>query len=96
VAVYRHQGRLSGVSGVCKHQNGPLAEGRIIDGCITCPWHGYQYRPEDGRSPPPFDDRIATYRLQIRHGRVLVLETPNPPGTHVNPVSAGLGGEEVS
>ena len=86
IAVFRHQGRLSGVSGVCRHQNGPLSEGRIIDGCITCPWHGYQYRPEDGRSPPPFDDRIATYHLQIRTGRVFVLEMPNPPGTRVEPV----------
>jgi nitrite reductase/ring-hydroxylating ferredoxin subunit len=30
-------------------QNGPLGEGRIVDGCITCPWHGYQYRPDTGR-----------------------------------------------
>src|SRR5439155_9981747 len=41
VAVFRYGGRLSCVSNVCKHQNGPLGEGRIIDGCITCPWHGY-------------------------------------------------------
>ena len=86
IAVFRHQGKLSGVSGVCRHQNGPLSEGRIIDGCITCPWHGYQYRPEDGRSPPPYDDRIATYHLQIRQGRVFVLETPDPPGTRVEPL----------
>ena len=27
---------------------GPLGEGKIVDGCITCPWHGFQYRPQDG------------------------------------------------
>jgi nitrite reductase/ring-hydroxylating ferredoxin subunit len=86
VAVYRHQDRLSAVSGVCRHQNGPLAEGRIIDGCITCPWHGYQYRPEDGQSPPPFTDRIPTYHVRIRNGRVQVLEIPEPPGTPIEPV----------
>lgn len=86
VAIYRHQDRLSAVSGVCRHQNGPLAEGRIMDGCITCPWHGYQYRPEDGCSPPPFDDRIATYNLRIRNGRVLVSQIANPPGTRVEPL----------
>ena len=92
VAVFRHQGKLSAVSGVCRHQNGPLSEGRIIDGCITCPWHGYQYRPEDGRSPPPYDDRLATYHLQIRNGRVFVLEIPNPPGTRVEPLPLSPGG----
>jgi hypothetical protein len=25
---------------------GPLGEGKIIDGCVTCPWHGYQYLPD--------------------------------------------------
>ena len=88
VAIFRHQGRLSAVSNLCAHQNGPLGEGRIVDGCITCPWHGYQYRPEDGCSPPPYTERIATYRLRVEDGRVLLDPRPNPPGTRVEPVPA--------
>jgi nitrite reductase/ring-hydroxylating ferredoxin subunit len=88
VAVFRHEGRLSCVSAVCRHQNGPLGEGRIIDGCITCPWHGYQYRPDSGTSPPPFTDTIPTFNLRVHDGRVLVHERPNPPGTPVAPVPA--------
>jgi nitrite reductase/ring-hydroxylating ferredoxin subunit len=71
---------------VCRHQNGPLAEGRIIDGCITCPWHGYQYLPESGTSPPPYDDKLPTYHLKVVAGEVLVHAIPNPPGTRVEPV----------
>jgi len=89
VAVFRHEGRLSCVSNVCKHQNGPLGEGRIIDGCITCPWHGYQYRPETGASPPPFNDSIPTFNLRVAGERVEVYRYPNPPGTYVEPVHAG-------
>src|SRR5262249_55778478 len=37
VAVFRYDGKVSAVSNVCRHQNGPLGEGRIVDGCITCP-----------------------------------------------------------
>jgi nitrite reductase/ring-hydroxylating ferredoxin subunit len=47
IAIFKYDGKLSAVHNLCKHQNGPLSEGKIIDGCITCPWHGYQYRPED-------------------------------------------------
>ncbi len=86
VAVFRHQDRLSCVSNVCKHQNGPLGEGRIIDGCITCPWHGYQFRPHDGTSPPPFTDSIPTFNLKLAGDRVLVYRVPNPAGTEVEPV----------
>ena len=87
VAIFRHQGRLSAVSNLCAHQNGPLGEGRIVDGCITCPWHGYQYRPEDGCAPPPFTERLATYRLRIENGMVMLDPHANPPGTLVEPVS---------
>lgn len=65
IAVYKHEGKLYAVHNVCKHQGGPLGEGRIIDGCITCPWHGYQYLPENGQSPPPFKEKVSTYHLKI-------------------------------
>jgi nitrite reductase/ring-hydroxylating ferredoxin subunit/DMSO/TMAO reductase YedYZ heme-binding membrane subunit len=87
VAIFRHQGRLSAVSNLCAHQNGPLGEGRIVDGCITCPWHGFQYRLEDGCSPPPFTERISTYRLKLDGRCVLLDPRPNPPGTHVAAVT---------
>ncbi len=85
VAVFKYDGKISAVSNVCQHQNGPLGEGCIIDGYITCPWHGYQYIPETGSSPPPFTEKIPTFDVQVRDGRVLVAAQPNPPGTRVEP-----------
>ena len=61
VAVFKYDGKLSAIHNVCKHQGGPLGEGKVIDGCITCPWHGYQYLPGNGQSPPPFTEKVATY-----------------------------------
>ena len=81
VAIFRHDGKLSAVTNACAHQNGPLGEGRIIDGCITCPWHGYQYRLEDGCAPPPFTETLATYRVRLNGGNVEVDPSPLPPGT---------------
>jgi len=85
VAVFRYDGKISAVSNVCRHQNGPLGEGRIIDGCITCPWHGYQYLPESGASPAPFTDKVPTYRTKIVGEKVLVHPCAFPPGTPVEP-----------
>ncbi len=86
IAVFRDGHRLSAVSNVCAHQNGPLGEGRIVDGCITCPWHGFQYRPEDGCSPPPFHEKIPTYRLRLEGDLVLVETRALPAGTPVPPL----------
>jgi len=85
IAIFRYDGKLSAVNNACKHQNGPLSEGKIIDGCITCPWHGYQYLPESGTSPPPFEEKIATYQVQLLGEEVWVNPRPNAPGTPVTP-----------
>ena len=85
IAVFRFDGQVAAVSNVCRHQGGPLGEGQIIDGCITCPWHGYQYRPEDGCSPPPFAEQISTYRTRVVAGVVFVHPVPLAPGTPVAP-----------
>ena len=86
VAVFRHKDGLSALSNVCAHQNGPLGEGKIIDGCVTCPWHGFQYRVEDGRAPAPFTERIATYRLKLKGKKILLDPRACEPGTRVEPV----------
>ena len=87
VAIFQYDGKISAVSNVCQHQNGPLGEGKIVDGCITCPWHGYQYLPDSGASPPPFSERIPTFNVLLRGDRVWVNTTPNPAGTPVPPAS---------
>ncbi len=85
VAVFRYDGKVSAISNVCQHQNGPLGEGRIIDGCVTCPWHGYQYQPESGAAPAPFKEKVPTFRVKVVGGTVFVHPRPNAPGTYVEP-----------
>lgn len=85
VAVVRYEDKISAVSGVCQHQNGPLAEGKFLYGCLTCPWHGYQYDPATGASPEPFTEKIPTFQTRIHNGRVYVNPQPQPAGTRVEP-----------
>lgn len=87
IAVIRTKGKVSALHGVCAHQGGPLYEGKVIDGSLTCPWHGWQYRPEDGCSPPPFTEKLPTYRVCIAEGRVLVDPRALPPGTATPPAA---------
>lgn len=80
IAVFRDGMRILAVDNECRHQNGPLGEGRIIDGCITCPWHGWQYDPATGVSPPPYTEMIATHDARLADGRVFVRIAPNKLG----------------
>lgn len=85
IAIFKYADKISAVNNVCRHQMGPLAEGKIIDGCITCPWHGYQYLPQNGQSPPPFTEKLETYETKILKNTVWVNPQPKPEGTYVEP-----------
>lgn len=58
----------------CSHLAGPLSEGTVSDGCVTCPWHGSVFRLSDGwnvRGPatapqPAFDTRIVDGHVEVR------------------------------
>lgn len=81
IAVYKHENKLYAIHNVCKHQGGPLGEGKILDGCITCPWHGYQYLPHNGQSPPPFTEKVSTYDVKVIDNKVWLNPVPFPEGT---------------
>ncbi len=53
----------------CSHAGGPLSEGKLIDGCIECPWHGSRFAIADGRvqgGPATFDQ--PRYEIRARPG----------------------------
>ncbi|MAJ46343.1 MAG: hypothetical protein CBC35_03395 [Planctomycetes bacterium TMED75] len=87
VAVFRKDEGFSAISNTCAHQGGPLGEGRLIDGCLTCPWHGYQYIVTNGQSPPPFTERIETYELRIDGETIWLNPNAKTPGTEVPPAT---------
>ncbi|MEW2218942.1 Rieske (2Fe-2S) protein [Streptomyces sp. NPDC006990] len=43
-----HSGAVRVLANRCSHESGPLSEGTVADGCVTCPWHGSTFRLSDG------------------------------------------------
>jgi nitrite reductase/ring-hydroxylating ferredoxin subunit len=91
VAVFRWDRQVAALSNACRHQNGPLGEGRVLNGKVTCPWHGYEYLPHCGRSPAPFTEKVPTFRVRVVAGRVWVHPLPLPAGTESRPASIDGG-----
>lgn len=79
VVMVRRDGRLFALADRCAHRGGPLSEGTVEDGCVTCPLHGSRFRLADGsveRGPSPYPQptyevRKAAGRLELRsaHGQ---------------------------
>ena len=64
----------------CPHQGGPLGEGQIEDGCLICPWHGYEYDPITGEPPGGYADVAAAYPSEMREDG-LYVRLPSPDET---------------
>ncbi|MFK7874647.1 MAG: Rieske 2Fe-2S domain-containing protein [Paracoccaceae bacterium] len=86
VAIFRTGTSFSAVSNACAHQGGPLGEGKIVFGCVTCPWHGFSYKARNGRSPAPFTEMIPTYNMKLEDGVLYIDRKANQPGTDVEPI----------
>jgi nitrite reductase/ring-hydroxylating ferredoxin subunit/uncharacterized membrane protein len=70
-------GVVRALANTCTHMGGPLNEGEVADGCITCPWHGSTFRLDDGsvvRSPAvagqaSFETRVDGGVVKIRRAQ---------------------------
>ena len=66
IFLLKRGGGVLAIGAVCSHAGGPLEQGALDDGCITCPWHGSKFRVDDGSvvrgpaatSQPAYDVRI--------------------------------------
>lgn len=64
LVAWRDRGTLMFGPDVCPHMGASLAEGRIEDGCIVCPWHGLSLGREGhgGWKPlPAYDDGVLAW-----------------------------------
>jgi len=66
----RQRGRVCALAHPCAHLGGPLSEGTLKDGTVVCPWHGSEFRLEDGsvvNGPSTHAQPCFTVREQSGH-----------------------------
>jgi nitrite reductase/ring-hydroxylating ferredoxin subunit/uncharacterized membrane protein len=79
VAV-RHDGSVSVLEARCTHRGGPLDQGELSDGCLTCPWHGSRFAVETGQVVQgPATAPAPAYEVRVDAGTVEVRR-PEPDG----------------
>jgi len=74
VVLVKRSGRVYAIGELCSHLGGPLAEGRVQDESIVCPWHGSRFALEDGRvlngpatmPQPCFETRVRDGFVEVR------------------------------
>jgi nitrite reductase/ring-hydroxylating ferredoxin subunit len=75
VALWNDGGTIRAAAAVCPHRGGPLHEGCLADGIVTCPWHGFQFSLADGRCRTVPALALACFASRIE-GDEVWLEIP--------------------
>ena len=75
VALFHTPEGLFALDDHCTHSGGPLSEGDVRDGVVTCRWHGAAFRIATGRSAGVILCRaVRRYETRIRDGWIEVEE----------------------
>jgi nitrite reductase/ring-hydroxylating ferredoxin subunit len=64
VAAFAVGDSVVATNGRCPHAGGPLHEGEVEDGVLTCPWHGWTYDLSTGACGE--DDSLNLDRFPVR------------------------------
>lgn len=86
VAVFRKDGKLYAIDNECRHEDGPVGEGKI-EGCrVQCPYHDWEYDFTNGECTSNPGNKLETYAVRERDGWLWI-------GPVVTPGTAMRGGE---
>ncbi len=69
------EGRICVAEAVCAHMGsdlGPEAGGRVRNGCLVCPFHGFQYDVTGQCVATPYASAPRTARLKVFHTREIL------------------------
>ncbi|QGZ31180.1 Rieske (2Fe-2S) protein [Stutzerimonas stutzeri] len=72
VAVFAADGGFVATSGICPHAQGPLHEGEVEDGVLTCPWHGWTFNLESGQCDEDPGLCLERYEVKVEGDDILV------------------------
>ncbi len=66
------QNQLVAHAATCPHWLAPLDNTTVLDGCITCPWHGYRFNIHTGKSADCRGLRFPPApRIALENGRII-------------------------
>ena len=73
ILVINIDGKLYGLDARCSHAGAPLEEGVLEGEVLTCPWHGSQFRINDGKIlRGPAEKDLRTYHLTVQEETIFI------------------------
>jgi nitrite reductase/ring-hydroxylating ferredoxin subunit len=66
VALFNVDGTYYAIDDECTHRGGPLSEGLVAGGKVTCPWHAAKCDVRTGDvANPPAEQPVRSYNVRV-------------------------------
>jgi nitrite reductase (NADH) small subunit/3-phenylpropionate/trans-cinnamate dioxygenase ferredoxin subunit len=65
IAVFRENGQYFAIDDVCPHMGASLSGGFVDRGIVTCPWHAWRFRLNDGAWADNPRIKIGCYPVRV-------------------------------
>lgn len=73
VAVFNVNGKFYATEANCRHQDGPLADGKLTGETVECPWHFWHYNVRTGKLYDYQKDiKLNTYTVEVKGDDIYV------------------------
>ena len=73
VCLSNVNGKYYEIGNVCTHMGGPLAEGKLEEYIVQCPWHGSRFDVRSGEVVrPPAMRPESTYEIKVENNNILI------------------------
>lgn len=74
VAIFRtSENQVFALEDKCPHKNGPLSNGIVHDGCVTCPLHNWVISLSTGEAQGADEGQTASYPIKM-DGETILLD----------------------
>ena len=72
IALFREDGRYFAIDDTCPHMGASLSGGYVENGIVTCPWHAWRFRLNDGAWADNPRIKIGCYQVRVAGDEVQV------------------------
>lgn len=72
IALANVGGKFHAISNTCLHRGGPLGQGSLDGGVVTCPWHGWQFNVATGKTVQNANFGVDCFPVEVRGEEIFV------------------------
>ena len=72
IAIFNDNGEFKAIDDTCPHAGASLSEGWLDSGCVTCPWHAWQFKLDDGTYTQNPKLAIEVFPVRVEGDQIFV------------------------